>query len=146
MSKAGNYLYNMLPVEMIDHIILHVNSTDSILNLRQVDRFFYYKLKTKIPYYQDGIKQGYFIIEDNTIKKINLKKQVQREIIFKKWGNFIFKEYKNGNIKKIIKSDKPLKTSMITYEPSFIESITYDLYKSKETRNVLPLNPACVIC
>ena len=136
-------LYQMLPMEMIEAIIKSVRDTKTILNLRKVDKFFYSRLQS-VKIFENNNEIGYFKFSNNRFSTV-VNDKLQKEIIFKRWGEYIYKEYNQIGLAKIIGS-KPLKTNMRDYtNPRLIEITDYDVANSKETVRNIPTVPACAI-
>ena len=137
-----------LPDEITEIILKSIKNTEIILNCRLVCRKWYNFLKN-VDVYLNNHKIGENKFFENKFQLFDTQGNIQKEIVFKKYGKTIYKEYKeNGYVKKMITIEAPFKTKIMDYTNDYlIENIVYDSYKKKEIKKSYPLlhNNQCII-
>ena len=86
-------MLNDLPIELLDHIIYNINTTEDILNIRLVNKIFYNLLKEIHIYKYDQLIYN-IIFSDNNIKKY-YNNELMKEIVFKSYGGVKIYNYQN---------------------------------------------------
>ena len=99
-------VWNNIPPEIQDLVLDKINDTHTICQARLVCR----KWKNywlKIPWYENSIKMGYFMLESTHFWVEDLSGILIREIKFKSYGRWFYKEYTpSGNVVRKIENKK----------------------------------------
>ena len=136
--------FNSFPLELKELIIFSITDKKTILNSRLVCKDWYdilYKVKEK------SMEHRFF---DNKYISKNIKLNlIIREINFKPYGKYIYKEYlDNGIIKKKIETFPPYKTIVYEYELYSTTKKIYDTRKDEISKTICYnyiLDSACII-
>ena len=135
-----------LPLEMIEHIFSQIRDTPTILNLRLLNKYFY-KIFKQVPWYEKELYKGKYCFEEDHFTKFNLNDTLLRELKFKKWGRYVYREYKGLRMIKSIESEKLFKLKIMDYSNySVITSTIYDAVDQEESIKKTPIVfPQCTI-
>ena len=85
-------VWNDLPLEIHNLVLLSITNTNTICKARLVCHQWK-NFWSKIPWYQDYIKMGYFILQPNHFWLEDLGGILIREIKFKSYGRWCYREF-----------------------------------------------------
>ena len=144
------FLFLELPLEIQNIILSFQNDTNSICQSRLVCRRWW-KYWHQVPYFEDYLKLGYFIMDSNLFKLVDLNGNLMREMKFKSYGRWIYTEYNpNGSILRKIENKSFFMTQSNDYSNEYYQLIRKvdaragEINELKVPRNII--GPQCVIC
>lgn len=129
-----------LPNEILNIIFGFINDTKSYLSARLVCKNWYYNLNiVKIFTNNKLIQKVYFL--DNYIKFVDKNDKLLADVIFKKYGYYIYKTYESYD-KQIL--SKPFKLIKNSNSFNTIKKIEYNILKDKKQSYIHQL-PGCIM-
>lgn len=143
-------VWNELPIEIQDLVLDNINNTHTICQARLVC----HKWKNfwgNIPWYQDDIKLGYFFLKSNHFWLEDLSSILIREIRFKSYGRWCYKEFTPlGNVVRKIENKSFFMTeSTDNSNENFIKIRKVDSRAGSINEIQIPKNmmmiPQCII-
>lgn len=97
-------IWHEIPVELQDLVLANITDTNTICKARLVCHQWK-DFWDKIPWYQDYLKMGYFVLQPNHFWLEDLSGLMIREIKFKSYGRWCYQEFTpSGQIERKIEN------------------------------------------
>ena len=143
------FLFLKLAPELQNKILSSINDTHSICQSRLVCRNWW-KFWKQVPLIEDSITLGYFIIEPKIFKLVDLNQKILREIKFKSYGRWIYKEFNSdGSLLRSIENKSFFMTQSNDYSSKYYQTIRkVDARAGRINELRVPRNmmaPQCVV-
>lgn len=117
------FLFLELAPELQNKILSSINNTHSICQSRLVCKRWWEFLK-KVPLIEDFLTIGFFIMEPTIFKFIDLNNKLIRELKFKSYGRWIYKEFNSdGSLMRIIENKSFFMTQSNDYYNQYFQTI-----------------------
>ena len=141
--------FEKLAPELQKKILLAIDDTHTICQARLVCHQWY-QVWEKIPNIEDYITLGFFILEPNIFKLVDLEGKIIREMKFKKYGRWCYTEFTpTGSVQRNIENKTFFLTESVDNSNPY-EKIIRKVDARAGTINeikipILPVGPMCCI-